>query len=276
MKHNIRIIGMDLDGTLLTTEKELTVRTKNVLEECIRQGIVVLAATGRPLCGLPKELLDIEGMQYAITSNGGRIVDLSLNKTLEEHLVPVETARAVLTVFEQYDTLREIYYDGIGYAQNDAMERMDRYQESKAMVDYVRSTRVGVPDIREKFEQENRDLDKVQGVFASIEDRDQALEELKKIPGIEITMSLKKNIEVNAENINKGNALINLGRYLGISQEEIAAFGDSSNDIAMIQMAGVGVAMKNSREEVLEVADYVTGSNDEEGVASFIETYILK
>lgn len=276
MKHNIRMIAMDLDGTLLTTEKELTDRTKQALEACIRRGIVVLAATGRPLCGLPQNVMDVEGMRYAVVSNGARVVDLCQKKTVEEHLLPGETAGKLLTIFEKYDTLREIYYDGFGYAQSDALERLDMFQDSEAMRHYVLTTRKGVPDIREMFEQENRDLDKIQAVFTSVEDRDRALEEVKEIPGIEISMSLKKNIEVNGENINKGNALAELGKHLGISMEEVMAFGDSSNDTAMITMSGVGVAMANSTEEVLTVADYVTASNDEEGVADFIETYILE
>lgn len=275
MKHKIRMIAMDLDGTLLTTGKELTVRTKQVLEACIRQGIVVLAATGRPLCGLPQNVREVEGMRYAVTSNGARVVDLYQGKTMEEHLLSREAAEKVLTIFEKYDTLREIYYDGFGYAQNDALKRLDMFQDSEAMRQYVLTTRRGVPSIREMFEREDRDLDKMQAVFTSVEDRDCALEEVKMIPGIEISMSLKKNIEVNGKNINKGNALMNLGKHLGISMEEILTFGDSTNDTAMIQMAGVGVAMGNSKEEVLAAADYVTASNDEEGVAAFIETYIL-
>lgn len=275
MKHKIKMIGMDLDGTLLTTEKHLTDRTRNVLEEAIRRGIIVLPATGRPLCGLPKEVMAIEGIRYAVTSNGARVMDMKEDKVIEKHLLPVEKARRILEILEKYDTLREVYFDGIGYAQEDALEQLERYQETPAMADYVRSTRVAVPDVREKFEQENRDVDKTQGVFACMKERARALEEVRSIPDIEVTESLKKNIEVNGKGVHKGNAVLSLGKYLGISEEEILVFGDSSNDTDMIRMAGVGVAMANSKPEVIEAADYVTASNDEDGVAAFIETYVL-
>ena len=109
-----------------------------------------------------------------------------------------------------------------------------------------------------------------------MEDRDAAAEELKSIPGIVVTGALDKNIEVNAQGVNKGDALIDLGKRLGIRREDILAFGDGSNDYYMMQKAGTGVAMENGTEEVKEAADYVARSNDEEGVARFIEEYVLE
>ena len=75
MKIKARMIGLDLDGTLLTTEKEFTPYTKEILRKAIAQGIVVLPATGRPLSGIPGELLHFPGIRYAITANGARVVE---------------------------------------------------------------------------------------------------------------------------------------------------------------------------------------------------------
>ena len=72
----IKMIGLDLDGTLLNSKKEVTDHTKSVLEEAIAQGIIVLVATGRPLTGIPGQVRAIQGMQYALTTNGARIYDL--------------------------------------------------------------------------------------------------------------------------------------------------------------------------------------------------------
>ena len=180
-----------------------------------------------------------------------------------------------LDVFERYDTLREIYYNGIGYAQEDELRSVGRYISSPQMADYITATRIPVPDVRAKFEAERRSLDKVQGLFATVADRDAAREELKAVAGIEVTGALDKNIEVNAEGVDKGKALIWLGKHLGIGKEEIMAFGDSSNDLKMMKGVGIGVAMANAREDVKEAADYITASNDEDGVAHFIEECVL-
>lgn len=80
---------------------------------------------------------------------------------------------------------------------------------------------------------------------------------------------------MNAQGVDKGKALIWLGKHLGIRKEEIMAFGDSSNDLKMMKGVGIGVAMANAREDVKEAADYITASNDEDGVAHFIEECVL-
>lgn len=275
MKIKVKMIGMDLDGTLLTTKKELTPYTKEVLMRAAKQGIVVMPATGRPLGGVPEELISLPYIHYAVTANGGRVVDVRNGRTMYECLVSASTAGKILDVFEHYDSMREIYYDGVGYTQEDAVKEIGKYLESPPMIEYLLATRKLVPDIRAKFEEENRSLDKVQGLFVTVEDRDAAREELKAIPGIEITGALDRNIEVNAAGVNKGIAMVRLGETLGIAKEEIMAFGDGANDLKMIRSVGIGVAMSNGIEEVKEAADYTALSNDEEGVARFIEEYVL-
>lgn len=275
MKIKTRMIGMDLDGTLLTTQKEITAYTKEVLRRAMDQGIVVMPATGRPLGGIPKELIEFPGMTYAVTANGGRVVNVRTGESVYECLVQPETAEQLMDVFERYDTLREIYYDGIGYAQEDGLVRIGRYLDSQPMIRYIRSTRRIVSDIRRKMKEENRGADKVQGLFVSVEERDAAKEELKAIPGIEVTGALEKNIEVNAQGVNKGSAMIRLGETMGIRREEIMAFGDGLNDLRMLKEVGIGVAMSNAGEEIKAAADYIALSNDEEGVAHFIEEYVL-
>ena len=275
MKIKTRMIGMDLDGTLLTTEKKLTPYTQDVLKRAIAQGIIVLPATGRPVSGVPEEIMHFPGIRYAVTTNGGRIVDVQENRTIYENLVPVDKAYAILSVFEKYDTLREIYYDGIGYSEETMLKNIHRYIEPGPMADYMVATRRPIPDVHAKFVETNRPVDKVQGIFASLADKDEALKELEKITDIEITGALSQNVEINAKDVDKGNALLRLGQILGIPGEEIMAFGDGTNDRKMLEKVGTGVAMANGVPEVKAAADYITASNDEEGVARFIEKYVL-
>ena len=245
MKHKIKMIGFDLDGTLLTDQKELGEYTVQILKRAVEEGIVILPITGRPLCGLPEEVTGLTGLRYAITANGARILDLKNAAVLKKQLVSVETAEKILDILGNYDSLREIYYDGTGYAEREKLEQIDHFFEEGPMAEYVRSTRQPVENLMDKFRKESREVDKVQGVFADLGEREAALDEIRKLEGVIITGALHNNIEVNAAGVDKGNALLWLAQYLGIAPEETMAFGDGNNDITLLEKAGTGVAMKN-------------------------------
>ena len=276
MEHKIKMIGLDLDGTLLTDKKELTARTKAVISSALRRGIVVLVATGRPWMGIPEELRNFPGMRYALTSNGARIIDAQEERVIEEHLLSPELALQALEICGKYDTLQEVYFDGQGYAPADKMAVVERYHRNPRLCEYMRKTRIPVDNIFKLVKEENRGLDKVQALFADMEERTQAWRELREVSGLELVGSLKYNIEINAAGVNKGTGLVNLGKVLGIKREEIMAFGDGDNDIVMLKEAGIGVAMANAEDKVKETADYITLSNEEDGVAEAIEKLVLQ
>ena len=274
MKYKVRMIAFDLDGTLLTTDKRLTDETRRTLDQAAKRGILLVPATGRPLTGMPAEVLGIAGVRYAITANGARVVSAEDGKILREKLISVEKARKVLDIYGEYDTLREIYYDGQGYMEARQMEQLDHYVPDPNMAKYMRNTRKSVPDLMEKFRQENRAMDKVQAVFACAGEKEQAFRRIREMEGVEATGALSYNIEVTAGGINKGEALLWLAGELGIDREEILAFGDGANDADMIRAAGIGAAMEVSVPEVRAAADILAGSNDEDGVARAIQRYI--
>lgn len=275
MEHKIKMIGLDLDGTVLTEKKELTERTKAAISKALARGVVVLVATGRPWMGIPEELRKFPGMRYALTSNGARIIDTVEDRVIEEHLLSPQLAQKVLEICGKYDTLQEVYFDGQGYAPADQMAFVERYHRNPSMCEYMRKTRIPVEDIGALVKKENRGLDKVQTLFADMDEREFAWKELEAVGGLELVGSLRYNIEINAGGVNKGKGLVNLGRMLGISREEIMACGDGDNDIVMLREAGFGVAMANGEEKVKEAADYITLSNEEDGVADVIEKYVL-
>ena len=279
MEHKIKMIGLDLDGTLLTDKKELTARTKAVISSALRRGIVVLVATGRPWMGIPEELRNFPGMRYALTSNGARIIDAQEERVIEEHLLSPELALQALEICGKYDTLQEVYFDGQGYAPADKMAVVERYHRNPSMCEYMRKTRIPVDNIFKLVKEENRGLDKVQALFADMEERTQAwreLREVREVSGLELVGSLRYNIEINTAGVNKGTGLVNLGKVLGIKREEIMAFGDGDNDIVMLKEVGIGVAMANAEDKVKETADYITLSNEEDGVAEAIEKLVLQ
>lgn len=276
MNKNIKMIGLDLDGTLLTTEKKLSAYTRTVLEKAIAQGVVVLVATGRPVSAVPREMLTFPGMKYAVTANGARILNVESGEVLVEKLLPVETAKELLGILEEYDTMREVMADGNSYASKEHLQEVHKYNPDPHMAEYILQSRTPVENVREVLEERSAPVDKVQGFFVDMNQRMEALSRMQKIPGVLATDALGYNVEVNVEGVNKGLALLELGEMLGIAREEIMACGDGMNDFEMLRTVGFAVAMENADERLKKIADYVTLSNDEDGVAKAIEKFVLK
>lgn len=271
--HKIKMIGLDLDGTLLTSDKKLLPFTRQVLTEAIERGIQVLMATGRPYTGIPEELRKLPGIRYALTSNGARILDTQTGKALIEHLLPLESAKKALEILQKYDTLQEVYFEGQGYAEAEKLDRISRYHHNPHMWEYVRSSRKPVDSLPELIAREGRDMDKVQALFADMGELAQAWKELERYEELVLVSSLGYNIEINAAGVDKGIGLMELGELLGFCPEEIMACGDGDNDIQMLERAGIGIAMGNAEEKVKAAADYITETNDEEGAAKAIIRY---
>lgn len=274
-KKRIKMIGLDCDGTLLNDRKELTPYSRKVLLKAIEQGIVVLAATGRPASGIPKEVRELPGIRYALTANGARIVDLKENKILYEAMMPFETAVRILDVFAKYDTYKEAFIGETGFTNAKDLANAEDYGLIPGMIQYLRESRVPIPNVREKLLQMQKPVDKVQALFKNREEKEQAFLEVREIPGTEPTGALENNIEVNAYGVNKGIGLLKLGELLGITREEIMACGDGMNDLEMLREVGFGVAMENAVQPVKDAADYVTDSNENDGVAKAIVKFAL-
>ena len=272
-KRDIRLIGLDLDGATLTTDKKLTPHTKEVLEACIRQGIEVLPATGRVWSGIPEELMKMEGVHYVISSNGAAVVELATGKAVYTNGIAWDRALEVFDILERYDTFYDAYAEGNGWCEARFYENLNDYGIEPLIQRLVKSSRTCIEDLREWVKEHKSPIEKINMFFRDEEKRQQAFRELSGIPDLAVTCSLTNNLEINHCTCNKGDALLNLGKILGISMEQIMACGDGNNDLEMVRNAGVGVAMENGEDSVKEAADYVTVTNDEEGVARAIELF---
>ncbi len=275
MKHNIKMIGLDLDGTLLTDKKEVTAYTKEVLSKAIKQGVVVLVATGRPFSAIPKELTTFPGMRYIVTANGAQVLDLQEDVVLQESSIPAKRACEIFDILKDYDAMREVFVKGVGYGVKEKIERVEEFFEAPSMREYIRKTRIPVDSLKETLQRLNAGADKVHAIFKDLEERKEARERILQIPGVVVTGAFGNTLEMNQEGTSKAESLIRLGKQLGIRQEEIMACGDGMNDYEMIEMAGFGVAMENGNPKVKEIADYVTVSNEADGVAKAIEKFVL-
>ena len=275
MSRTIRMIGVDLDGTLLNSEKQLTAYTREVLKKAIEQEVAVVVATGRPFSGVPDELKHFPGMRYVLTANGARILDMQKQKVVYKNLLSGEIAEKVIDILKRHHAIHEFFVDGVGYMNEDGLKNVYAYFEDPHMAEYLQSTRIPVKDVKEKLQAMKCEVDKLQGIFRNQKDKQEALEELNTLSGIVVTAAMDNNLEINKEGTNKGLGLLQLGKSLGISREEIMACGDGGNDVEMLKEVGFAIAMANAYDTVKTAADFVTVSNDEDGVAKAIERFVL-
>lgn len=274
----IKLIATDMDGTFLDDEKRIPEENLRALRECAARGIEIVPATGRTLMGLPEELKRLPGVRYAILTNGAMVADLKENRLIDTCRIPVETAVRIMETarFSDDDVMYDAYIDAVAYTIKEFYENTERYVPTAGLAELVRKTRRVVWDNIAYVKEQKKAVDKINMYFIDMEAKKRMREALKEIPGILVSSSIPNNLEINAEGADKGGALLRLAEFLGIGQEETMAFGDGENDLSMVKMAGIGVAMANGEEDVKAAADYVTISNNEAGVAAAIRRFVLK
>lgn len=276
MERSIRMIGLDLDGTVFNNAKEITEHTRQVLAEAIRRGVVVLPATGRPRTGLPEAFLSIPGVRYALTANGGRIVDLETGEPIYQCLIPWELTQEIIAEMAACpDGSWEVYYDGTCYVDQDAYTFVQHPDMTPGMVEYIRKSRKKVPGLAEHMRENKIGVEKLHMVFSDTEKRNKMLEQMKCHRELDVSYATTFNLEIISAKSGKGNGLLELGRQLGIGREEIMACGDAPNDWDMLKKVGFPVVMANGDEETKKLAAFITRSNEKDGVAYAIEKFVL-
>ena len=271
---DIRLIALDLDGTVFNDQKEITPRTMAAIRAAIAKGVDVIPATGRTETGVPEEFLKMPGVHYALTSNGATVVELATGRHLVELPFEPEVAQAVYDRVAKSGGTMGIFVDGECYTDRyGANEGLDLYPP--ALRNYLKSTRILVEDIHAFFQAHPHGVEKFSIMYPDTASRDAAWQAVAKDCHVELTSSIPNNLEINAPGVTKGRGLAALADALGLDRSQVMACGDSGNDLAMIETAGLGVAMANATPDVLAAADYVTASNNEDGVAKAIEKFVL-
>ena len=273
MKQTIKLVGLDLDGTLLTTDHRITSRTRDAIARANAAGCLVIPATGRPLKGVPAEFLEIPGVDWAVTANGSTITDLTGKHPPMKFWIPTEHWFMVWDLTKDLNRVMDAFVDGVGCSTAALLERAEEWAPP-GMADYIRQSRHAVPDVREfirGFEQ----IEKANLFFQDQQERMEAKRRIEATGLFEVTSSAPNNLELNAAGVSKGQALLELAQQLGFEKSQVMACGDSGNDTVMLQKVGLGVAMGNASKEIQQLADYVTASNNEDGVAKAIEKFVL-
>lgn len=272
----IKLLALDLDGTLLNTEKEISPRDRAALDRAREAGILMVPVTGRPAQGLPRQVLELPGLRYAVTSNGATIRDLVTGETLLEMHLPAEKGLEVLAACADFAMIREAFREGVGYlSQADHAALCARYAGT-ALLDYVLDTREILPGtVADFLRADGRPIEELFFLTDSTDTKARLRAALGDIQDIGFADPFPNDLEVIAGNIDKGKGLGFLLDHLGIAAEDVLAMGDGGSDIPLLQAAGIGVAMANATEAAKAAADFITTSCDEDGVAVALEKFVF-
>lgn len=260
-----KLIAVDMDGTLLNNKKEITPYTLERINEMVKKGYIFCISTGRPYLGVKKYFEQIDGNIPLILYNGAVV---TFSKTKEVLL------KKGLTEFQSHeiiDLIREKDGTFIFWSNEDLyVNKLNNHT-----VKYFDISKATPHIIQDDSEIPYKDITKIIWF-----DENEKLKEyqntiLKDIKDVNYFTSQPTFLEFVSFGISKAKAMETLGEYYNLTKDEMIAVGDGCNDLPMIEYASLGVAMANADKEVIEKANYVTLSNEEDGVAKVIDKFIL-
>ncbi len=266
----IKLLAVDMDGTCLNRKSLMTEETRKALEIAAKSGIIVVPTTGRCLYCLPHQLMGRRDIyRYVISSNGAKVTDCALDTSLFCSSIPWETSISLLQLCSGKGVGITSHIDDHYLIQGRMLAFLGRMfygkdakgvKPVKKMETYIRAGK--------------KQVEEMQFYFLTPGTKDRMKNILQDFPELSFACT-KLYMEVFSCHTSKGTALSALTRCLGIQKEEVACIGDGENDLAMFEAAGLRLAMGNGVEELKERADYVLPSNEKNGVAVAVKTYIL-
>ena len=267
-----RLMGFDLDGTLLDPQRVLRRRTADALALASDRGCSIAITSGRNFLAVPEVIRDLPFIRYFILCNGALIYDREKDAYQYECSIPLETALSIYRDLECGDVYYDCYLQDGAWAPAGHLARVHTMVSDPTHLKVLYDTREPKEDLIAALKERGKDVCKVQAIFRNTPERDRVMAAMKaKYPDLAITTAYTYNLEFNMPGATKGNGLMKLAEILGIGRQYVAAFGDGGNDISMLEKAGTGFAMANAPEEVRSRADEIAPSNAEDGVAYILE-----
>lgn len=286
-----KLVVTDLDGTMLNQYGVVTQKTKEEIEKTQQNGIEVMIASGRPIDSMKTIAKEIKSQKYFISGNGAIIYDIAKNEIIYENTLKKQKALDIIKICEENSIYYNIYtekeviakslqYNVLYYHK----ENLNKEEENKTHINIVENVYDYIANREEKIVKITV-CDSNQTIFNSIMRK---LKEMDEVEVLEVSHMSRKMIrqgteeipieyfytEISAKNVDKWNAIEILKEKMNIKTEEIIAIGDNMNDKKMIENAGLGIAMGQSHPLIKEIADQVTSSNTEDGVAQALHSII--
>ena len=268
-----RIIACDLDGTLLNSSKQISTITANALQHEVKDGACIIPATGRTLSGVPDEVLHLSGCTYLIAMNGAEVYALPKKKLLYKSYIPREIALQVYDVATNFSSIRiEVFYNGYGLVTQQYYHELLTAFENTSLKSYFESSRKSVPQPRKTILQ-SEGLPEIAMFTDDINQMLTVRAKLQKICGIHCIQSACNYMEIISSFADKSFALKYIAEQNNCTPQNIIAFGDGENDIAMLSYVGHGVAMGNGSDKVKAASSAVTADNDHDGIAVYLNAF---
>ena len=289
-----KLAAIDLDGTMLNSYGVVTENTKNVIKNTINNGTDVVIASGRPIDSIKTIAREIGSNNYFIAGNGALIYDIKKDEIIYDKYMSKEKVLEIIKICEENSISYNVYTDRTILAKALKYNVLYYYKENLKKEESKRTNISIVENMYEyvKKMKEEKFLkitvcDDNKMVFNSI------IRKLRRIQNIEVldVLHMSRKIirqgteeipieyyytEISLKDVDKWSALTYLIEKLNIKKEEVIAIGDNINDKKMIQNAGLGIVMKGSTPVVVDIANYITDTNNNEGVAKALEKFCLQ
>ena len=274
MPNKVRLIALDLDGTLLDSDKNLPPENFAALERAHRCGAYIVPATGRYFAAMPEVVRALPFLRYAITINGARVSNADDSEVLYTADLPLALALELMRWLDTMPVIYDCYMDNVGWMTERMQRRAAEFSPDQHYLKMMRELRRPVPELKAFVAARGHDIQKIQFFTKDLDLRAEVLRTCgERFPGTVASASCPNNVEINHVDATKGQALLGLCEALDISPAETLAFGDGLNDISMLRAAGCGVAMGNAVEAAKAAADEIAPSCDEAGVAAVVNRF---
>lgn len=268
-------IALDLDGTTLDHQGNLSKENRKAIEYAISLGVHIIIASGRAFQSLPKSVTEIPGIEYAVTSNGASVCQVLTGEKLQNYMIEKKVIHKILELTQDEEIVYEAFIDGHAYADIAYVNDPVRYGASPEAVEYVKGTRQFVEDMPAFMKAHAGELESMDIVVRNLELKKRICNKLECIlDRIYLTSSVDQLVEIADKNAGKASGLRYLKEHLQIPREHMAAFGNADNDIDMIEYAGYGYAVENASDNCKRAADYIVRSYDQDGAAQGIYEFL--
>lgn len=272
-----KLFACDLDGTLLDDNSDVSVENLDAIKKMTALGTEFVLCTGRTYYEIPEILRNCNDIRYIIYSDGSVIYDKEKDKNIYEHYIDISTLCKLYDLLSSYDTMIE-FYENKNPKTDKSKLNMNSYHYYKIDENYINvieKTRIGFDDLSNCV----TEFDKTELInifFKNNDERADCFEKLKQFKNVYYSTSMTNNIEITADNVSKGAALGVLSSFLNIKSDEVAAAGDSENDLTMFDFVGLPIASANASIKVKNIVKNVACSNNEPIVKYILDNFISK
>lgn len=271
---NCRMLILDLDGTTLNDKKEITAKNLNAVKMLMKRGIKVIVCTGRIFQGARYYAKAIGAKDPVIACNGAVIKTMPENELLYFDPLEKENSKTVVDICRKNSIYIHAYVGETMVTEQLKYSSLIYFERNRDMDEEDRIDIKVVDNLKEYISKCGIPVSKLVIMSESSEQLKLVRKEVSGIAGIEIVSSSPENFEVMNEGVSKGKAIRFLCGYFGIPVEQTAAIGDNENDISLLETAGLKIAMGNAIPDLKQVADYITETNENNGVAKAVEWLI--